>query len=80
MKATVLYDEHGRILAVSQVEDRDQAGSTFDSVGMVPGPGQRALEAEFPDDLAERAPASLHEEFRVDPVSGSLVRKGSPAS
>lgn len=75
MKATVLYDEHGQILAISNTDDREEAGSKFDRAGMVPGPGQRILDVELSDDDAGRPLPKLHQEYRVDLATSTLTQK-----
>jgi hypothetical protein len=37
MKATILHDEHGKVIAVSKIGDLKEAGSKFTKVGMIPG-------------------------------------------
>jgi len=73
MKATVLYDEHGRIVAISNTDGREEAGSKFDRVGMVPGPGQRILDVELNDDDAGRPLSDLHDKYRVDLTTSTLT-------
>jgi hypothetical protein len=74
MKATLLHDEHGRILAISTAVDLKKAGSKFTKVGMVPGPGQRHLEIELGNEHEKRALSELHKEFHVDLASSKLVK------
>ena len=47
MKATILHDEHGEIIAISKIGNLKEAGSKFLKASMVPGAGQRALEIEL---------------------------------
>ena len=75
MKATILHDEHGRILAISKVGDLKKSGSKFDRVGMVPGAGQWKLDVELSADHEKRPLRELHTEFRVDVASSKLVKK-----
>jgi hypothetical protein len=73
MKMTVLYDEHGQILAMSNTDDRAEAGSSFDKVGMIPGPGQRILDVELSDDAAGRPLDEIHREYRIDLATSALA-------
>jgi len=75
MKATILHDEHGRIVAVSRPVDLKKAGSKFARFGMVPGVGQRVVEIEFSDEIAKKPLVELHREFRVDVAGSKLIRK-----
>jgi hypothetical protein len=75
MQVTVLHDEHGQIVAMANIADRAEAGSKFDRVGMVPGPGQRILDVELSDDDAGRPLAELHQDYRVDLATSTLARK-----
>jgi hypothetical protein len=77
MKATILHDEHGRIIAISKIGDLKESGSKFAKVGMLPGPGQRMLETEL-SEKDERLPLrELHSEYRVDSAAGKLVKKAT---
>jgi hypothetical protein len=75
MKATILHDEHGRILAISNIEDREEAGSRYGKVGMIPGAGQQIIEVELSRDDEARPLSELHEDYRVDLATSSLVEK-----
>jgi hypothetical protein len=75
MKAQILHDEHGQILAVSKIGDLPGSGSGFARAGMMAGPGQQLVEVELSaadDALPVR---DLHAEYRVDPTSSRLVQK-----
>jgi hypothetical protein len=74
MKATILHDEHGQIIAVSKIVDLKKSGSKFTKVGMIPGPGQRMLEIDL-GELESRPLNELHQEYRVDVATSKLVRK-----
>jgi hypothetical protein len=78
MKATILHDEHGRIIAISKIGDLKKAGSKFVNVGMVPGKGQRALEVDLSKELASRPLRELHDQYHLDMVTSKLVRKTEP--
>jgi hypothetical protein len=47
MKATVLHDERGEIIAISKIHNLQASGSKFTKVGMLPAAGQRILEVEL---------------------------------
>jgi hypothetical protein len=75
MKATILHDEHGRIVAVSQSVDLQSAGSKFVRFGMVPGSGQRVSQIELSEEFEKRPLQELHQEFRLDIAAAKLVKK-----
>ncbi len=75
MKATILYDEHGRIVAISKIGDLKEAGSKFDKAGVIPGVGQRALEVDLSSELESLPLRELHEQHRIDVITLKLVRK-----
>jgi hypothetical protein len=74
MKATILHDEHGLIIAISQMVDLEKSGSKFTKVGMIPGPGQQILEVDL-GELEGRPLLELHQEYRVDVITSKLVKK-----
>ena len=75
MKANVLHDEHGRILAISKAVDLKQVGSKFTRFGMVPGPGQRMVEVELSREDESRPLRELHAHYRVDAAGARLVKR-----
>lgn len=74
MKATILYDEHGTILAISKAVDLKTAGSKFTRVGMVPRRGQLMIEAELSPEDDARPLRELHAAYRVDSATSKLVK------
>jgi hypothetical protein len=78
MKATVLHDEHGRILGISKIEDLKKSGSKFVKAGMMPRTGQRTVEINLSKELDSRPLCELHNEYRVDITKSRLVRKTEP--
>jgi hypothetical protein len=78
MKATILHDEHGQIIAVSMPGDFQQAGSNFTKVGVIPGRGQRLLETDLEGGLEHVAVLELHKEYHVDLARSKLVKGKSP--
>ncbi|MGA7081320.1 MAG: hypothetical protein WBQ43_16235 [Terriglobales bacterium] len=75
MKATILHDEHGAIIAIAKVGDLKKAGSKFASIAMIPRPGHRLLEIKFSAELEKKPLPELHKEYRVDIASSKLVKK-----
>ncbi len=75
MKAAVLHDEQGEIIAISKIGDLQASGSKFASAGMVPAPGQTLLEVEFTADDADRPLRELHQQYRVDVSAKKLVKR-----
>lgn len=74
MKASILHDEHGKIIAISKAAHLKKAGSKFTSVGMVPGPGQRMIEVELGAEDDARPLRELHTAYRVDVANSKLVK------
>jgi hypothetical protein len=75
MKAMLLHDEAGAILAISADVDLKKAGSKFTQFGMVPGPGQRKLEIELSVEQEKKSSRELYEEFYLDRATSKLVKK-----
>jgi hypothetical protein len=75
MKASVLHDEHGRILSISKAVDLKASGSKFTSFGMMPGAGQRLVEVALSAADAKRPLHELHLRYRVDTATQKLVKK-----
>lgn len=75
MKAAILHDEHGEIIAISKIGDLQAAGSKFERAGMVPAAGQSLLEVELSADDEQRPLRELHEHYRVDTSAKSLVKR-----
>ncbi|MET9291355.1 hypothetical protein [Streptomyces sp. NPDC003077] len=59
-KIQVLLDEAGNVLGTTQVSGAGEGEGAPESVGVVPGPGQRVIETEVVEQLLEGSPASLH--------------------
>jgi hypothetical protein len=78
MRATVLYGEHGKIIAISKVSNLKEAGSKFTKASMVPGPGQRMIETELSREDESRPLSELHKEYHVDVASSKLAKKPKP--
>lgn len=75
MKALVLHDDQGKVIAISKIGDLQASGSKFASAGMIPAPGQTLLDVELSAADAERPLRELHERYRVDVVAKTLVEK-----
>jgi hypothetical protein len=73
MKASVLHDDEGRILAISKTADLKASGSKFTQAGMVAGKGQTLVEVELSAEDSQRPLRELHETYRVDPATKTLV-------
>jgi hypothetical protein len=74
MKATILHDEHGKIIAISKSVNLKQAGSKFTHVGMIPGPGQAKVEIELDEEQERKPVPELHKEYRIDRATSRLVK------
>jgi hypothetical protein len=75
MKATILHDEQGRIIAISKVVDLKKVGSNFIKAGMVPRPTERVLEVDLDGDLESMPILELHENYHVDVIGLKLLKK-----
>jgi hypothetical protein len=75
MKASVLHDNEGRILAISKPADLEASGSKFTQAGMLAGEGQTVIEVELSAEDSQRPLRELHESYRVDPAAKTLVRR-----
>ncbi|MGD0705191.1 MAG: hypothetical protein ABSA02_35560 [Trebonia sp.] len=74
MKASVLHDREGRILAISKAADLTASGSKFTQAGMVAGEGQSLVVVELSAEDSQRPLRELHETYRVDPATKNLVQ------
>jgi hypothetical protein len=74
MKASVLHDGEGRILAISKAVDLTASGSKFTQAGMVAREGQGLVVVELSADDSQRPLRELHETYRVDPATKTLVQ------
>jgi hypothetical protein len=75
MKISVLHDEHGEIVAISNVGDLRGAGSKFSEAGMTPAKGQKLVEIVLRGEHEGRSMLELHKNFRVDLSRATLVSK-----
>lgn len=75
MKGLILYDEQGKIIAVSKVVDPQAPGSKFTSYGMIPRAGQKVMEIEIDKDLESKPLREFHEHYHVDVARSKFVRK-----
>ncbi len=75
MKATVVYDEHDQIIAISKVADLKRAGSKFVKAGIMPGKGQRTLDVELTEELASMRLRDVHKHYHVNRVTSKLVKR-----
>jgi len=80
MKAIIIHDEHGKILAISKVGDLKAAGSKFSKVGMVAKSGQHVLEIELVGGLESVPTLQLHNEYHVDIAASKLAKKAHGGS
>ena len=75
MKATVVHDDRGDIVAVAKISDLTQAGSKFTRAGLLATDGQRVVEIELSEEQAARPAREIHASYRVDPATSRLIRK-----
>jgi hypothetical protein len=75
MIASVLHDREGKIIAIAAKQDPASAGSKFSSYGLVAQSGQLIAEIDLGAEHASRSLRELHDLFRVDLTSLTLVKK-----
>ena len=75
MKATVVYDENGEIIAISKAVDLREAGSKFTEAGIIPGEGQYALDVELRGELASMRLRDIHQNYSFDRAASKLVKR-----
>ena len=78
MKLTIVHDENGHIIALSQVVDLKQARSKFVEVGVIPGKGQRTLDFELTGEFDQMPLREIYRLYRVDHTTSKLVRSKEP--
>jgi hypothetical protein len=76
-KIDVLHDEHGEIIAISNVGDLRGAGIKFSAARMIPAKGQRILEIELRGEQEKKSMLELHKDFRIDLSTTTLVSKAA---
>ena len=74
MKATVVHDDRGDIVAIAKIGNLARA-SKFTRAGLLPTDGQSVVEIELSEEQAARPAREIHASYRVDPATSRLVRK-----
>jgi hypothetical protein len=74
MKATIVYDNEGKIISISKRVDLKAAKSKFLEVGVQPGPGQQQVEVDLDDDLDAIPMVELHERYQIETGSAKLIK------
>ncbi|SKC97316.1 hypothetical protein SAMN05445504_7133 [Burkholderia sp. CF099] len=77
MKATIVHDDHGKIVSIYKHVNLKDVKSKFVQVGVEPGHGQRAMEVDLSDDLDKIPMVELHENYCIEISSSSLIKKRS---
>jgi hypothetical protein len=76
MKATIVHDEHGKIISIAKVGDLKAAGSKITKVEIVgTKPNHRVLEIELSSSLESIPTLQLHDEYQVDVAASKLIKK-----
>jgi hypothetical protein len=75
MKATVVHDDRGDIVAIAKIGDLARAGSKFTRAGLLATDGQRVVEIELSEEQAARPAREIHASYRIDPATSKLVQK-----
>jgi hypothetical protein len=73
--ASILHDQDGKIIAITHKVDPRHFGSKFESYGMVPQTNQLLTEIDIPIEHEARSLRELHDLFRIDVQSRTLVKK-----
>jgi len=74
-KINVLHDEHGKIIAISNVGNLGGAGIKFSDARMIPAKGQKILEIVLRGEQEKKSMLELHKDFRMDLSTATLVSK-----
>jgi hypothetical protein len=75
MKISIVSDQHGKILSISQSGDVGEKVSGIAKAGIYPEAGQTTHEVELPPELEKTPLLDLHNKFRIDPAyPGKLVK------
>ena len=75
MKATVVHDDRGDIVAIAKIGDLARAGSKFTRAGLLATDGQRVVEIELSEEQAARPAREIHASYRIDPATSKQVQK-----
>jgi hypothetical protein len=75
MRASILHDGEGHILAISKATDLRASGSKFTQAGLVAGDGQSLVEVQLSAEDSRRPLRELHEAYRVDPAAKTLIKR-----
>ena len=75
MKVSVLHDQNGTIIALSQIVDLRAVGSQFTRVEMLPGTGQHLLEVDLRGEHEGKSLLELHNGYRVEIGTSKLIKK-----
>jgi hypothetical protein len=74
MKLTVVADQHGNIVSVSQFGDVGDKVSGITKAGVEAGKGYSVLEIEVPRELENTPLLDLHKGYKVDLKGNRLVK------
>jgi hypothetical protein len=74
-KINVLHNEHGEIIAISNVGNLEGAGIKFSDARMIPAKGQNILEIVLRGEQEKKSMLELHKDFRMDLSTATLVNK-----
>ncbi len=74
MKLTVVSDQHGNIVSISQPGDIGDKVSGIVKVGMVPGHGNALHEIDLPRELEHVNLLEIHKGYKVDLKKGILIK------
>jgi hypothetical protein len=78
MKVTVVHDDEGDIIAISEVVDLKQAKSQFAEAGIVPGKDQKTLDLELAAEFVQMPLRDIYRLYRVDRTTSKLVKRKEP--
>ena len=75
MKATILYDEKGKIIAISENLEGDRLGVKRGRVGLiVPNKQHKSLVLDLSSHLKESTLLEIHNKHKVDIGKSRLIR------
>lgn len=70
MKLSIVSDQQGRILSISQFGDVGDKVSGITNAGISPEPGQSVHEIDLPQELEKVSLLDIHKGFKLDVSKG----------
>ena len=74
MKLTIVADQQGKIISISQFGDIGEKVSGITKAGVDAGAGHSVHEIDLPNDLERVGLLEIHKAYRFDPKGNRLVK------